>query len=397
MATTRRDFLVNGLRVTAAAPLLLRPARALAGGGGGERVLVVVQLTGGNDGLATVVPARQDAYYRLRPTLAKRRSELRALDDEHGLHPALGELAEAWAEGELAVVQGVGTPRPERSHFRSLELWHTGEVEEPASGRREVGWLGRLADQLAERDPTSLAAVHVGDEDLPLSLWGRSFRAPTVRDPAGFRLAPAPREYERARDELLGLRDGDARLAFLREAARGAYAAARRMEELAGRSTAVAYPRTELAQRLALVARLVAGGFGARVFQVARGGFDTHARQAAVHDALLAELAGALGAFRRDLALHGAAERTAVLVFSEFGRRAEENGSRGTDHGAGAPAFVLGARVRGGLHGEPPRLDALVDGDVPATTDFRRLHASLERDWMGLRPSTGLAPLALFG
>ncbi len=394
MANTRREFLVNGLCVTAAVPFL--SSFALPRAGGGERVLVVVQLTGGNDGLNTLVPHRQDDYFHLRPTLARPRGGLHALDDDHGLAPSMKGLAELFAEGKLACVHGVGSPVPDRSHFRSMEIWHTADPDGPAG---DVGWLGRLGDQIAERDPTVLSAVHVGDEDLPLAMWGRSFRSPTVRDPQGFRLREVDAAFERGRDELVGRRrsdGGEGVLGFLRGAARDAYGAARKMEELAARSSPVEYPGTGLARKLELVARLVSGGFGTRVFQVSLGGFDTHSRQAAVHDALLGEVSGALTAFQRDLEHQGVDDRVATLVFSEFGRRAQENASRGTDHGAGAPAFVIGAGVRGGLHGELPRLDRLVDGDVPGTTDFRSIYTALERDWMGLAPSTGVGALELF-
>jgi uncharacterized protein (DUF1501 family) len=393
MGTTRREFLVSGLWVGAAAPLFaFPPARRRASEG--ERVLVVVQLTGGNDGLNTLIPHRQDAYYRLRPTLAIARGELHALDDDHGLHPSMRGLAELHAEGQLTCVHGVGTPNADRSHFRSMEMWHTADPENPPG---DTGWLGRLGDQLARSDPSRLVAVHVGDEDLPLAMWGRDFRAPTVRDPKGFRLEHDDIAFAAGRDALLARADGAGSLAFLRDAARNAYDAATRMEALAERSSPVEYPGTGLARRLQLVARLVAGGFGTRIFQVTLGGFDTHSRQAPVHAPLLAELSGALTAFHRDLEHHGWSDRVATLVFSEFGRRATENASRGTDHGAGAPAFVVGGGLRGGMHGGAPDLESLVDGDVPTTTDFRRLYSALERDWMGLEASTGVKPLDVVG
>ena len=156
------------------------------------------------------------------------------------------------------------------------------------------------------------------------------------------------------------------------------------MAELASQPAAVEYPPSELARRLELIARLIAGGFGTRLFHVALEGFDTHARQAPVHAALLQELADALAAFQRDLAERGAAERVATLVFSEFGRRVEENGSKGTDHGAAAPVLLAGASVRGGMHGSAPDLGRLVDGDVAFSTDFRSVYRTLESEWMGL-------------
>ena len=389
MNATRRQFLIGGLEVTLAVPLASRfGTRLLSGAGGGdERVLVVLQLTGGNDGLNMVVPHRQDAYYRARPTLGLARGALHALDDDHGLHPALGGLSALYNEGQLAVVHGVGLPVPDRSHFRSMEVWHTADPDNPPG---ETGWLGRLADQLVERDASALAGLHVGVGDLPLAFRGISYFTPTVRDPAGFRARDLGPDFGRARDMLLdGPGGGD--VAFLREAARTTYDAAERMSALADGDGGVEYPNTELARRLRLVGRLVAGGFGARIFHVALEGFDTHARQAPVHDGLMRELNGALAAFQLDLAQHGAEERVLTLVHSEFGRRVKENGSSGTDHGAGAPVFLVGGAVRGGQHGTPPDLDRLVEGDVPPTTDFRGIYTMLEREWMGLRASTGVA------
>jgi len=267
-----------------------------------------------------------------------------------------------------------------------MEIWHTADPVNPTG---EVGWLGRLADQLAQ--PGALPALHVGTGDLPLALYARRAFAPTVRDEAGFRLR-GTESFARERSRMLALdREGDA--AFLAGAARASYDAARRMAEAADRGTSVDYPGYELARRLRLVARLVSGGFGSRIFHVELGGFDTHARQGPAHADLLRELALSLNAFQRDLEASGSADDVVTLVFSEFGRRARENGSRGTDHGAGAPAFLVGSGVRGGLYGTPPDLARLEEGDVPFTTDFRSIYRTLEERWLGLEPSSTLPGL----
>lgn len=393
MFVTRRQFLVEGVRVTALVPALAPLGRRLTRCDG-ERVLVVVQLTGGNDGLNTVVPHRQDEYFRLRPTLGLKSTSLHALDGDHGLHPSLGELAEIYAEGRMTVIQGIGYPNASRSHFRSLEIWHSAD---PVSPPRGVGWLGRMADQLVAAHPGAMPALHIGDEDLPLAMMGASLFAPTVRDENSLRIAEhrglARERTSLARDEANA--SGD--LAFLRGAARSAYAAADRMEEVITRATHAEYPDLGLARKLRLVGRLVAGGFDTRLFLVTLGGFDTHARQAALHAARLEELARSLSAFQRDLSSSGAAVRVLTLVFSEFGRRTAENASRGTDHGAAAPVFLLGGPGRGGLRGTPPCLGRLIDGDVAHTTDFRALYAAIERGWMGLEPSSAVPPFDLAG
>ncbi|MEM7305697.1 MAG: DUF1501 domain-containing protein [Planctomycetota bacterium] len=393
MLANRRQILIGGARLAALAPFY---SLASAGGGStrGDRVLVVLQLTGGNDGLNTVVPHRQDEYFLLRPSLSLARGSLHAIDDEHGLHPELRGIAELFNEGDVAVVHGVGYPNPDRSHFRSMEIWHTADLDPTPDS---TGWMGRLADGVARRAPGEMAALHIGDEGLPLALAGEDYFTPTVRDADGFRLAGGVASLPGVRTRLLeGPAKGD--VAFLRDAARSTYRAAARMEAMTAARTAIDYPGTELGRRLRLVARLIAGSFGTRVFHVALDGFDTHAKQRLVHAELLSTVSDALSAFQRDLDATGAADRVATLVFSEFGRRARENGSAGTDHGAGAPLFVVGRGVRGGVYGTPPDLRRLEEGDVPATTDFRSVYAALERDWMDLAASSAAHdPLPLIG
>ena len=386
MRLSRRQFVLDGIRATVLVPSSI-PLGSLCPGEGRERVLVVLQLTGGNDGLNTVIPHRQDAYYRLRPTLALERSKLHALDADHGLHPALRDWKPLFEQRRLTLVQGVGYPHPDRSHFRSLEVWHGADPV----GAPRTGWLGRMADRIA-LSSGSMPALCVGEEELPLALVGERVFAPAMRDESSLRLAPLP-GLATVRDEVLSFEDGaQGDLAFLREAARNSYLAARRLEEaLAGESHA-SYPDHDLARKLRLIARLIAGGFDTRIFHLGLGGFDTHARQAAAHNSLLELLSRSLAAFEHDLAASGSAERVLTLVHSEFGRRVAENGSRGTDHGAAAPVFLLGGPGRGGLLGSPPDLEHLVEGDVGFTTDFRAIYGAIERDWMGLEPSGPVPP-----
>ncbi|MCP3918113.1 MAG: DUF1501 domain-containing protein [bacterium] len=384
MQLSRRTFLVQGLRVTALLPALPNLAVAARHGKAADRVLVVLQLSGGNDGLNTVIPYGQDAYYRMRPFLGLRKRELHALDDSVGLHPSLAGIAELYAEGRLAVVHGAGHPNPDRSHFRSLEIWHTADPAGPAG---DVGWLGRMTDSITKSSPGALSALAIGAGNLPLSMRGESFLAPTVRDPRGFRASPEGEVVRTARDALLaGEAAGD--LGFLRQAARSTYATAARMSALTDDESAADYPEHALAKELRLVAQLVRGGFGTRVFHLAHDGYDTHARQAPVHNELLRQVSTALTAFQRDLERAGIADRVVTLVFSEFGRRAGENASKGTDHGRGAPVFLMGEPVAGGQHGTAPDLERLVDGDVPSTADFRSIYSTLEEGWMGVTKST---------
>ncbi len=393
---TRRQIVVGGVTVGAALALPGRAralaARARAGadeGTQGERVLVVVQLTGGNDGLNTVVPLRQDAYHRLRPTLAVGPRKALALDGDFGLNPALQPAAKLFQDGKLAVVHGVGFPGPSRSHFRAMEIWHTAEPDKPAG---EVGWLGRMADQLAQRDPAAMPLLHIGSGPLPLSARARRAVPPSFESEHSFRLTAPHPQFTSSWRELSDLpRAGDR--AYVRDTARAAHTAVERLSALAGKPERAEYPGYELARQLRLVARLVVGGFGTRLFALELGNFDTHARQARSHEDLLRQLSESLAAFEKDLAAHGWSDRVTTLVFSEFGRRAAENASLGTDHGAGGPVLLVGGGVRGGLHGTAPDLEHLVDGDVPHTVDLRALYAGLESRWLGLTPSSGVAPL----
>lgn len=399
MHLTRRQLLVGGL--AAAALTSLAPVRAARrfGANDDDRVLVVVQLTGGNDGLNTVVPFAQDAYYRLRPSLSLAPGAVHRLDDQTALHPELGPLAELFAEGQLAVVQGVGYPDPDRSHFRSMQIWHTADPGTDYGGgvaRPEAGWLGRLAAQLAG-DEGGMPALHVGRGDLPLSLKTPRGFTPTVRDARGFRLAEPRTGFGAARNRMLAARAAEAQgftaeRRALHAAAASTYDAAARMEALLSDQGRADYPNHRLAEELALAAQLIAGGFGTRLFGLTLDGFDTHARQTQTHAALMRELGQSLAAFQRDLADKGVSDRVVTLVFSEFGRRVEENASKGTDHGAAGPVLVMGAPVAGGLRGGAPDLGELTAGDLAHSVDFRALYASLEKDWLGLQPGTTVAP-----
>ncbi|MEL6432025.1 MAG: DUF1501 domain-containing protein [Planctomycetota bacterium] len=382
---TRRSILVNGVRLSALGALA---PHAFTGPGRGDgaqddRVLVVLQLTGGNDGLNTVAPHGQDAYYRLRPTLAHAPKSVHRLDEQVGLHPGLGRLAGLAKDGLLTVVHGVGHPAGDRSHFRSLEIWHTAEPYAPV-GR--VGWLGNLADQLLARDPGSLPALSVGGRSSSLSMRGARATPPVVPDDRGFKLSHVSRQIGKERGRIAQARAGaPSELDFMRRTARIAYDAAERMSAITAQEPAVEYPNTSLGKELRLVAQLVRGGFGTRIFHVSFGGFDTHASQESVHGALLGRVDAALGAFQRDLVAAGLQERVTTFVFSEFGRRARENGSRGTDHGKGAPVLLLGGALPGGQLGRVPDLAHLDDGDVPVDVDFRGVYRQLEEDWLGLK------------
>lgn len=382
MATTRREFLRHtaGAALLATSPalpgFLARTARAATP----ERersVLVVVQLSGGNDGLNTVVPYRDDAYYRLRPTLAVPPDDVLRLDDGLGLHPEMVALKELYDDGLLGVINNVGYPRPDRSHFRSMDIWHTA-VTEPEDVA--CGWLGRAADRKPASDVPYL--MQVDDAALPLALKSERTLVPSIDRLETF----ADRPEEAVEAAVRAPRaDASDDLQFVQRVSLNACRQAARIREVASaESPGVDYPGFRLAARLRQIARLIAADFGPRVYYTSLGGFDTHSQQVLTHPRLLRELAGSVGAFFADLRARGVLDRVLLMTFSEFGRRVAENGSRGTDHGAAAPMLLAGVGVQAGLHGGVPELAALEAGDVPYRVDFRSVYADVLGGWLGV-------------
>ena len=389
---------LHGSSLIALAPtvpgFLARTTRAATADRDG-RVLVVVQLDGGNDGINTVVPYKDEGYARHRKALRLRPDQLIKVGDGIGLHPAMKDAGALLESGRLAIVQGVGYPNPNRSHFESMAIWHSGQPGE--KGHKGPGWLGQALSSTKKSKGGVPSMLYVGSGPTPVALWGRASAAAALDRADDFDLDPRLRSGR----EPLKVPPGDDLAAFVRRSTLDAYASADRMAELTrGADRAARYPKTALAGRLRMVARLLKAGFGARVYYTVQPGYDTHAVQQAPDAALLAELSSALKAFLEDLAAAGLAERVAVLGFSEFGRRVAENGSLGTDHGTAGAVLLAGPGVRPGLAGTMPSLTELVDGDLKWTVDFRRIYASALEDWLGVPSEAALGgrhePLALF-
>jgi uncharacterized protein (DUF1501 family) len=385
---TRREFLTRTVRGTslvalgAAVPqFVARTARAAAPGK--DTVLVVVELTGGNDGLNTVIPYADDLFHKARPTLRHPESAVIRLDDHVGLHPKMTGLRPLWDAGHLAVVQGVGYPNPDRSHFEAMDIWQTADPDR----RPTTGWLGRATAATDDRTG-GVPILHVGNRP-PLAAAGapggggvsvgeqNSFRLDMGGDDAG-------RQQVRLKlvKELSAPVGGDDLAAFVRRRQAQTLTAVDTLRELFD-APGYAARGDGLAGKLQLVAGLIAKGFGTRVFYVSLDGFDTHAGQAGPHGTLLADLADAIGQFFQTLSTTGHADRVRLMTFSEFGRRVQENGSRGTDHGAASCLFVAGPSVRGGVVGRHPSLADLDAGDLKFHTDFRRVYATLLDGWLG--------------
>lgn len=378
---SRRDFLARSSLVALApsVPLFLaRSVRAVAPKREG-RVLVVLQLSGGNDGINTVVPFKDEGYLKNRKSLRLPEKQLHKIDDRTALHPALGDAMKLLESQRLTIVQGVGYPNPSRSHDRSMAVWQTARFD--PEEHKGHGWLGRALD--SEASPS----LFVGTTALPAALRGRRSVASTLSRLEEFHLlGEAATVRTMASPEA-----SDDLNAFVHRSFLDAYTTGECLADVARvRDGGVSYPTTGLGQRLQLIARLLKTGFAARVYYTSQDGYDTHAAQLPRHAELLRELAGAVRAFLDDLTAARLAERVAVLVFSEFGRQVRENASAGTDHGIAAPVFLAGAGVKSGLVGTAPNLLDLVGNAPKMTMDFRRIYATVLQDWLGLPANTVL-------
>jgi uncharacterized protein (DUF1501 family) len=389
---TRRQFLTRTLRsaslvaLGSAVPQFVART-ALAAAPGKDNILVVVEMNGGNDGLNTVIPYADDLYHKARPTLRQTKEQVIRLDDHVGLHPGMQGLKPLWEQGQLAVVQGVGYPNPERSHFEAMDIWQTGDPQRKAT----TGWLGRTAVEIVGEASGGVPILHLGGERLPLAVTGApGGGAVTLNDQNSFRLElgdKADRQKTRRRlveDLSAPAKKGeDDLLSFVQRRQVQTLTAVETLRELLEGPNALPRPAgAGLGAKLQLVAGLIAKGFGTRIFYVSIGGFDTHADQAPAHQRLLAELSEGVGSFYQALKKTGHDGRVRLMTFSEFGRRVTENGSRGTDHGAAACLFVAGPSVKGGVVGKHPSLSDLDADDLKFHTDFRKVYAA-QLAWLG--------------
>ncbi|HEY2589701.1 MAG TPA: DUF1501 domain-containing protein [Tepidisphaeraceae bacterium] len=375
----RRRFLRNASLVALAplVPTFLEKLALAAGPQADARILVVIQLDGGNDGLNTVIPYADPDYAKNRPTLRIPPKDVLKINDQIGLHPAMRGMADLLHDGRLAIVQGVGYPNPNRSHFQSMRIWQTAR---PDAADAQTGWIGAAFDNVRERKSAGPDAIYVGESDLPLALVGRRADAAAITGLEDLALHVAtPDISPPAKDE------GNVK-AFVRRTMLSAYGTA---HELARGSQSAArtpssYPDTKLGGQLAAVSQLIKLGGGTRIFYASQGGYDTHAAQLPQHESVLRELSGAVKAFMNDLKAAGLSDRVLLMAFSEFGRRVAENGSLGTDHGAAAPVLLAGGTLKPGLFGDPPGFSQLPHGDLPMSIDFRQIYATLLEDWLNI-------------
>jgi len=381
---SRRDFLKHS-SLLALAPtvpgFLAKTARAAVSQRDG-RVLVVVELNGGNDGINTVVPFADEGYAKHRKTLRLAKDRLVKVNDHVGLHPSLQDFGKLLEAGQLVIAQGVSYPNPSRSHFQSMATWHTARLD--PEEHKGPGWLGRGLDAAGKGGFSLL----VGSDPPPAAIRGRRSIASAIERIEDFTLDAGADP----RKALVKMKPADDRAAFVQRSMLDAYATADRLQQAAGVTDDTRYPQSGLALRLRLIARLLKGGLATRVFYTLQPGYDTHYAQLFTHSNLLLELSGALKAFLDDLAAAKLADRVVVLLFSEFGRTVSENGSAGTDHGTSGPVFLAGPIVKGGLVGTTPSLLDLdlKHGDLKTGIDFRQIYATVLDDWLGLPAKVAL-------
>ena len=415
--TTRRIFLQKGmtlLAVTSTIPTFLDQTvlavanpedvhRTQQPSGKDDKILVVVQLSGGNDGLSTVIPYADDNYHRVRPVIGHDANTVHKLNDYIGLHPNLGPVADLIQKGMAAVVQGVGYPNPNRSHFRSMDIWQSARPEQQIE---TSGWLGRYFDNTCSGcDPQ--VGISMGQQ-LPLAMQGERVTPLAFERPEAFRYngpdkdryqklnfqgaTQPPSAMERAQKtqpraavpQAAGVEVSPAgELDFLHRTAMDAQLSSDKiLQIMRAYQTSSQYPPGEFGQGLRTVAAMIRGGLPTRVYYVSLGGFDTHAQERPRHDQLMKQFAQGVEAFWKDMEAQRNDDRLLMMTFSEFGRRVAQNASNGTDHGTAAPMFLFGGSVKSGVIGRHPSLTDLDHGDLKYTTDFRSVYATILQSWL---------------
>lgn len=347
-----------------------------------DNVLVVCQWSGGNDGLNTVIPYADPAYRTLRPTLGIPDDQVLKVSESMGFHPSLTGLQQLFKEGKVAVIQGVGYPNPNRSHFKSMDIWQSASPD----NKLKYGWLGRAFDVRSQAGSMSPVAGIGLSVEKPLALQADHASIPCFASLADIQSMVGDPDTEKMLRQIQGTDAAQGTSTrVIQQANKSALDA---MSELKDRLSKFepkqTYGNDPFGNGFKQIAQIVASSPATRVVYFSSGGFDTHSRQAEQHAKLLKNFSDALLAFQQEMEAVGKADKVMVLVFSEFGRRAYENGSGGTDHGKAAPMLLIGKRVKGGFHGPKPDLQNLSDGDVVFQTDFRQVYATALDSWMGV-------------
>jgi len=400
MSYTRRDFLKTALGSATTLSIASSSFNSLICAASSntpqrddrDTVLVVIQLSGGNDGLNTVVPYANDEYARNRPTLQLNPNDVHKIDSYLGFHPRMEAFSHLYKDGNLCIVQGVGYPNSDRSHDIAMRHWHTAEPESPYC---QTGWLGRAADSVWKTNQMDMPALFVGPIVQPFGVRAEHMIVPSINSPEDLTIDPIPGNSQQKQGDMSFRTDkNNPLLNHLRICTANAYANSQRIEDAAktGKDKHE-YPAFRLAETLCTVARLIRANVGIRIFFTELGGggiggFDNHANQIGNHCALLHQLSESLAAFIHDLNTDKLLDRVLVMTISEFGRTVKENGRRGTGHGAAAPIFLAGSKLKKGLLGPHPSLTDLDNGALKFHTDFRQVYATVLDKWLGFDSQT---------
>jgi uncharacterized protein (DUF1501 family) len=388
MIIKRRDFLQVSSLATASlfVPKFLRAFEGKTMVPSGNKVLVVLQLTGGNDGLNTVVPVRNDLYYKLRPNIGLTREQTISISDEVGLHPALTAFADAFHDGSMSILNNVGYPNPDRSHFRSMDIWQS------ASDSRSyvnTGWIGRYLDAQAKGSTSPTQALEF-DDTLSLAMKGEQMNGMALRDPKMLYGLANERFFRDVSGQHTGHHHEQAD--YLYKTMAGTLAGADYIAQKTGtRMSKAPYPNTPLGKGLNTIASLILSDLDTKVYYVSHGGFDTHINQDVPHQRGLKEANDAIAAFMKDLKENHRFDDVLLVTFSEFGRRVAQNASKGTDHGTANNLFVFGGALKQkGLLNAMPDLTDLDEGDIKYQVDFRQVYATLLQKWLNTDAGTVL-------
>ena len=382
MQINRRRFLQVG-SLASASLMLPKFLKAMEQGQfvpPGNKVLVVVQLSGGNDGLNTVIPYRNDIYYKLRPQLGIKREAALALNDELGIHPALKSFKALYDDGSLGILNSVGYPNPDRSHFRSMDIWQSASDSRDYWG---TGWLGRYLDAQCQGCDKPTQALEI-DDTLSLALKGDNVKGLALTDPKRLFGASNDRYFK----ELLAKQQHDDEhhnVDYLyKTMAETISSASYIQQQFKTFKSKEQYPNTELGRNMKTIAELIMTDINTSVYYVSHGSFDTHVGQQNQQQRLFTQLSDALGSFTADLKKNHRFEDVLVMTFSEFGRRVGQNASGGTDHGTANNMFLIGGGLQQkGILNEGPDLANLKDGDLQYKVDFKNVYATLLKKWLG--------------
>ena len=381
MHIKRREFLQVGSLATAACmvPNFLKAFGKQAIVPPGNKVLVVLQLSGGNDGLNTIVPFRNDLYYKARPRIGIRKEQALALTDEVGLHPALTAFKELYDDGSLGVLNSVGYPNPDRSHFRSMDIWHSSSE---SNGYLYTGWLGRYLDAQCEGCARPTQALEI-DDVLSMALKGENAKGIALKDPKRL-YNSANEKYFRALISQQKERVSELPVDYLYKTMAETISSADyiyRQSKLHPSSST--YPKTELGKSFQTIASLIFSDINTKVYYVSLGSFDTHINQEAQQQRLFTDMNQAVSSFTKDLKLNGRFDDVLITTFSEFGRRVVQNASGGTDHGTANNMFFIGGGLKQtGILNPVPDLSDLQDGDLKHTIDFKKVYATILKNWL---------------